>query len=280
MKKSKIVNNKSWQGIAAVLKQRKDYKFGPASSADMWFLFEKYFKVATRNKKRANVLILGATPEFRDLALKNGCNVVALDQSMAMITKMSSAMKLQNHPNETIVTANWLASPLKDNFFDVIIGDLVAVNIPKSLQQTFFKELQRMLKKGGYILLKEMFIIPEIKRRKAEEIIQISRRKKWNIADLLGFLFLYSDLGCYDTKTNKAEFKFLFNEIDRLYQHKKINQTEYEALKKMQANNALYVLPKKLFLKNFTKYFRLVAIDHAKKFRYFQFVELIVGKKS
>ncbi len=276
--KNKFENKKSWQGIAAVVR-RKDYKFGPASSPDLWFLFQKYFKVAVAKKRKVNVLVLGATPEFRDLALKNNCNVVALDFSMAMIKKMSLAMKYQNHPNETIVIANWLSSPIKDNFFDLIVGDLVAVNIPKKLQGVFFGELKRMLKKGGHILLKEAYIIPEIGIRKAEEIIELSRREKWDAADLLAFLYFYSDLGCYDAKTNKAKHKILFKKIDKLHKENKLDKTEYEALQKMRSDNTLYVLPKELFLKNFTKYFKLVAIDHAKNFRYFQFIELIFGQK-
>ena len=259
--------NKSWQGLAAVVKQRKDYKFGPASSSDLWRLVQKNFTEALGKKKQARVLVLGATPEFRDLAIKKGCQVVVLDQSMAMITKMSSLMKYQNNPNETIITSNWLSSPVRDSFFDVIVGDFVAFNIPSKFLEIFFSELKRMLKKDGYIFLRELYIMPEIKKRKAEEIIELYRIEHW-------------DVGCRNPRSGHIKREVIFEKMTELYKEKKLNKSEYDMLQKMRCSGSAYVLSKELFFKKFTKYFKLLNVDYAKGLRYFEFAGLILGKKE
>lgn len=42
-------------------------------------IYEKFLKQAIKNKKDPKALILGATPELRDLCLKHKCETMAID---------------------------------------------------------------------------------------------------------------------------------------------------------------------------------------------------------
>ncbi len=259
-----------WQGMAAQIKSRKEYKLGPASGPGIWRLYKKYFNQSLKNKKKARCLVLGATPELRDLVLDRNYQLVSLDMSEEMILKMSVLMKNKNSANEIIVKSNWLSSPLKNNLFDLIMGDFVAVNIPTKLLPTFFKEMKRLLKPGGYILIREAVTMKEFPFRKPEEIISLSRKGKWDVIDLWYLLYSTTSLGGYNRKTKKASYIKLFPGIKRLYKQGKLNKKEFDALWAMKSGASHYFLPQDQFINLMSKYFKVLPTQKAKDFIYCQ----------
>lgn len=75
-------------------------------------------------KLRGSVLILGSTPELRDLAGRYSSRVTLIDISHSMIYGMTSLLKEANPINEVWVKADWCEAPLAANSFDVILGDM------------------------------------------------------------------------------------------------------------------------------------------------------------
>ncbi|MFC1753590.1 class I SAM-dependent methyltransferase [Thermoproteota archaeon] len=124
---------------------------GRPSEGDVAIL-ERWLKKI--NAKR--VLILGSTPELRDLVKKLGCEVYCMDMQLEMLMGMEHFMKSKNK-DEVWIKGDWLESPLKDDFFDAILGDLVLVNIPYKDKPRFLKQITRMLKKDGYWLTKILY---------------------------------------------------------------------------------------------------------------------------
>ncbi|MCK4968419.1 MAG: hypothetical protein KAS12_05155, partial [Candidatus Aenigmarchaeota archaeon] len=104
--------------------------------ADMWSTYftspsrlskgeiEKYRLWLEQKKKNGakTALVLGATPEIREILYDLEYKTTIIDINLEMILAMNSQLKIIN-TDETIIKSNWLENPLKNNFFDIIIGD-------------------------------------------------------------------------------------------------------------------------------------------------------------
>lgn len=116
--------------------------------------YKKFAKDATRGlRRRPRGLVLGATPELRDLLTEMKWEAVMIDANMEMIEAMAALLKRSN-PDEIIVKGDWIKNPLKTGYFDVVFGDLVLANVPWNLQSALLKNVRRMLKPGGAFITK------------------------------------------------------------------------------------------------------------------------------
>ncbi|MFC1656652.1 class I SAM-dependent methyltransferase [Patescibacteria group bacterium] len=124
-------------------------------------------------KKGVNILLLGSTPELRDLlyssCLAYDANLTAIDISEDMYQAMSLLMEKTN-PKEKFVNRPWQSTGLESNSYDLIIGDEVIVNIPLSDRDIFFKEIVRLLKKDGSFITRHNSVIPENKKLNNKKI--------------------------------------------------------------------------------------------------------------
>lgn len=141
-----------WQSFA--WRMAKWYKPpGPPSKDDL-AIYRRYFRQIFSKKKGIKALILGSTPQLRDLLHELKAEVTIIDISFEMILTMTQSLEKAKPGEEVWVNANWLSNPLADNYFEIILGDIVLENIPTPLQPKFFQELRRLLKPGGYWLAK------------------------------------------------------------------------------------------------------------------------------
>src|SRR5690349_13869034 len=81
-----------------------------------------------KDNKDVKALVLGATPELRDLLTELQFRSYFIDINSDMISSMTQLITRKN-PNEVAVQANWLDNPLADQYFDVILGDCVISNV-------------------------------------------------------------------------------------------------------------------------------------------------------
>lgn len=116
---------------------------------------EKYRAWITQLKPKT-ALVLGATPELRDILNELGCETTIIDINLEMIVAMSSLVKV-NNPDETIVRANWLSNPLRSGYFDVVVGDAVLPNIPWKDRALLLSEVKRMLKSTGVFITRAFY---------------------------------------------------------------------------------------------------------------------------
>ncbi len=102
-----------------------------------------------------NILLLGATPEIREVLSKFKLKVTLLDSSLDMIKGMFNYGKI-DRKNETWINDNWLKidKVFEKNNFDLILGDLVLRNIDASQQEKFLKKTANVLSSDGLLLLR------------------------------------------------------------------------------------------------------------------------------
>lgn len=118
-------------------------------------------------------LVLGSTPELRDLLLKLGFESYAVDHNPHMLKAMSQLMKCQNSPSDFQINKNWLAMDFKESFFDVVLGD-ASFNQLTDVQDIhkLLSILKRILKPGGILLIREIVMLSLEPTSKWQETIE------------------------------------------------------------------------------------------------------------
>lgn len=99
-------------------------------------------------RKNPQGLILGATPEYRDLFSRFKIKTTLIDISPFIIRAMGYLVK--KSVKEKIVIGDWLKMPFKDNSFDLVISDSAQDNIKLNDFNKFFRNVNRILKPNGY----------------------------------------------------------------------------------------------------------------------------------
>ncbi len=114
--------------------------------------FKKLMFEAIKNKNNVQVLLLGSTPELRDLFAKyHQLKVTVCDINMEMIIAMTNLMKRKTD-NETWIKASWTTAPLRQNYYDLVFGDFVTGNVPRRDLLQMYQHINDLLKKDGYFI--------------------------------------------------------------------------------------------------------------------------------
>lgn len=125
-----------------------------------------------KNKKKPKILIMGSTPELRSLLFTytrlQKAHVYCLDFSKNMYRAMTDFIT-KTDLKEKFIKGNWLKTGIKDNFFDLIVGDEVICNVPAKDHVKLFQEVRRILKKDGSWITRHNFYLPN--KIKPETII-------------------------------------------------------------------------------------------------------------
>ena len=129
-----FVGKKYWWELA---KKWRDIRHPVRPSKGDLKIYEGFLNKEKRRRKNLKILVLGATPEMRDLAAKYGSEVVVCDLSINMIIAMTELMRKENK-NEIWIKASWITVPLKHNYFDVILSILCSISLIPSSKETFF----------------------------------------------------------------------------------------------------------------------------------------------
>lgn len=101
-----------------------------------------------------DLLVLGATPELRDLAHKCNFHVHVMDFSINMLTTMSDLLRVSNPDKEQWILQNWLETKTYTNRFSTIIGDLVLDQVTPDQEVVLMKQIAHMLAPGGICVLR------------------------------------------------------------------------------------------------------------------------------
>jgi len=170
-------------------------------------IYEK-FGLSNLKKKNPKILILGSTPELRDmLALHKNVQICLVDINLDSILAMTELMKnKQAKKKEIWINGNWLNVPLQENYFDIIYGDFVVANVPVKFQYQFLKNIKNWLKPKGVFITRMTIPISENKILSAEKFCHIFKDKKVNLKTIN--LFWELGLHCLGRVEHKSGFRF------------------------------------------------------------------------
>ncbi|MBI2023825.1 methyltransferase domain-containing protein [Candidatus Giovannonibacteria bacterium] len=105
------------------------------------------------------VLVLGSTPLIRDLLDDTKIkNYTVADFSFPMIESGLLLASKAKQENEIWIKSEWTDLPLKENYFDFIIGDLVFTQLPRKNQEKFLEKISLLLANDGTFSLRNHII--------------------------------------------------------------------------------------------------------------------------
>lgn len=213
MKKFKN-HEKKWERMARLWKEFS--KPGRPSKGDI----KNFFLLAEAilaGKKSPKILVLGSTPEVRDMLFyfreKLKAKIVCADMTKDMYLAMRGFVKKKNK-NEVFIETNWLkiSDKIKNSSIDLVIGDFVIGNVG-GFEKELLNEISKILKKNGYFITRAQ-IIDGIKLRK-NLYLELKRqakaveRKKINIKEASSY-FANNVIcsGWHLNKENKTSLAF------------------------------------------------------------------------
>lgn len=276
---------KMWKGkvMDQRVKERKNYVGAPSAGVGIFRTYKRLLKKSIVRKKKFRALIWGSTPELRDLILDLKGELVVVDISWEAIQKTSAIMKHQNHPDEIILKANWFNDLLMNNYFDVVLGDLSAVNLTIRNQEKLFKETARLLKSGGFFILRDVIFNPERGTRKLEDIEFDFLQGRIHWFDMFMDFMLYSDVSrkCHNPKTGVYDLDELVTELEKAFSQKRISEKSLKLCSWCRGSGIRVFLPQLKAEKLFKKHFKLIPVKQAKDFKFSQdIVIFFFGRKK
>lgn len=156
--------------------------------------------------KKLRALVLGSTPEWRDVLFMNKAEVLLLDAKPKMFKAMSNAC-YYGSSKEKYVQGDWLSFPaaLKSRTFDLVISDRPLENVSFSDWPKLLREVNRVLKPEGIFLLgiaNNNFSRTALTVKKMLELFRRGPQKFAHVFERISFLYdIVRDCGSFDKKT-------------------------------------------------------------------------------
>ncbi|MFH1771081.1 MAG: class I SAM-dependent methyltransferase [archaeon] len=159
-------------------------------------VFEKYLKEAINNKSKPKALILGATPELRDIAIEYGLETVTVDISENLAIALTKAMKHRDSPLNKILIGDWLNMDniFEKDSFDVIMGDASLNNVPIEKYDEIMGICKYLLKKGGFFIHRQLVYDPSVKNQSYDSLIERLNKNELSCVGFIVQLGLYTKL--------------------------------------------------------------------------------------
>ena len=189
-------------------------------------IYKKLSKKVLKGTKSPKILVLGATPEMRDVAASfKNAEVTVADISLDMLLIMRRFMKSKN-PKEILVRGDWTTMPLSRNYYDLALGDGLTGNVEYKRHPILFRHISELLKPPGHFITRIPAInFPEWKNKSVEEILDYVLRHRLGVADLYFLLFMsfWNDKlgmqGAPGDYLSHQRLKKYWNPTKKKYQH-------------------------------------------------------------
>jgi len=219
----------SWSDIAEKWKQY-DYPAKPSSEEIRFFKSKIKDLFGRKKEKNIRALVLGSTPEFRDLLAKCEIDTVLMDNNLNSVKAMTLLMKKKAF-REEVVIGDWLKMSFPKNSFDLVLSDSAQNNIKFKDFNKFFDNIFQILKPNGYYFFSAVHIEGNQQISFRQYIKKYQDNPKY-FKNFRNFAFEFMKLGrdknFYDSKTKIFDFTKVDRKIKELVKKKKISPKAIE----------------------------------------------------
>lgn len=213
-----------------------DPRYGKAETPSAHeFTLEKYYDLYSRSTmgaEKIRTLILGATPELRDIVLSYGHELITVDIDKKALEEKTKLMHYKNSPLEKVIVGDWLKMDFPANYFDVILGDGVLTALTREEQQRLLMILKKILKPTGSLLLREEAKVTDKINFDPKDIVSHYRSGHYNIFDLFFGLRLHNKkYKAINPRTQKIRLQDFVYKLEEYYKDNIISKEELDTLK-------------------------------------------------
>jgi SAM-dependent methyltransferase len=166
-----------------------------------------------RKDEPLKALVLGVTPEWRDVLHMNGVDAVLCDAKESMMKSMTSVCYYEP-VKEIFIESDWLSisSHFKENEFDIVISDRPQDNIPYEKWNILWGEIKKVLNPNGILLL-GIANNDFTNQKTFEEMLSVYRNNplefKYHYQRLIWLYDIATSCGAYDKELYKLNFEIL-----------------------------------------------------------------------
>jgi len=224
-------------------------------------IYRKYLSQLIK-KKNIKTLVLGSTPELRDLCLARGWHLTSIDINHNMQLAMRRFMK-QNYNQEVLINADWLKASLPQNHFDLVLSDWAVNMVSRVDLPKLFLNINHWLKNTGYFFEQTGYFDKTFQFKSFAEIIShYDHQKNINVNDLR-WLLLLSTWRAKDEKIYYQDYsdnlKKHLTLLDNWYKQNRITEKELAGLKiYLNSKKQAVIFKKETYLSSFEKYFKIL----------------------
>lgn len=247
-------------------------------------IWEKIVREISEKAKNAKALILGSTPELRDLVLKYNFESFACDINSKMLNAMDQLIKHKNNPKNNKIITNWLKMNFPKESFDLILGHqaLEQILTKKDLKKLLNK-LKIFLKPDGFFLINEVVKErkkPEITGEKWVEWFTKYKKRKICECELHHLLKYTSDWNPYPKSPSIVGTAALYRKIRQLYKQKKVPKSFYQFWEKVLGpkDKQVLIFLRKDFENLLKQYFQLLPIKQCHDFYFCRYMPSYLGR--
>jgi len=140
-------------------------------------IFLEYIKNISSKKSKPRFLIIGSSPELREIAAKFKAKTTVIANDLEIIERTTKLMKIKNEDEEWL-EGSIINLPLKKGSFDVIFSDNILSNVPPFNREIFYKKMKEIIKKDGIVILRSVVFKKTAKafERKLTKYFKILRK--------------------------------------------------------------------------------------------------------
>jgi len=168
---------------------------------------EIYSFFLDKKKHAQNILVLGVTPELRNLLAKKlpGRKITVADFSPEMHRATIGGLKLTGPSSEEWINSNWLSLPVPEQSFDIIIGDRVLEQFfSQKDERSFFGEIKRLLRPTGVFISRFRLRNDKLRDISAKKIIEDVLRENQQPAKGVSLALVWRIRDAYTSRTGRT----------------------------------------------------------------------------
>mgnify|MGYP001202637840 CR=1 FL=1 len=228
-------------------------------SKGMVELYEKNIGIVIKNKFEYVWGLLGCTPEIRSIAGKYQAKITCIDRNPDAFYAFKTICEPSKY--ESFICSDWLSLNL-DEMFDIVLGDGAMSMLPIEEHGTFLKNIHKIIKPGGYAVLRIHTIVP-LPFDSPKKIFDWYRNKN-DITPIFSTLWDYLYSLWLNLDTLNVSHNVFLSKLLEVYKAGLIN---LEELEKLITDNDYSVLVqysrKEIFEKQISGFFQIESVDYA-----------------
>ena len=219
-------------------------------------IIRRYLDEIIRKKgKDTKILILGSTPEFRDLAHSKKLPAYVVDYSEDNHRALTLLKKFKG--KEVLFKQDWRKLKLKDKY-DLVLAEASLNMVTKDEMPIVLKNVNNLLADGGLFISKTWVKLP-VKSLSLENMLNIYRKKYGHLV-LNSAMNQYFYSLFYDSKKDTISIRDLYFKFKELHRKGILTKKEFDSFERLSFDTTplhLYLPNNRVFENIAKKYFEL-----------------------
>lgn len=219
-------------------------------------VYKQLIKKYRNHDSLTKILILGATPELRDLASRFYTKMTVVDVNKNMVESLTTLRRYRTP--EKVVIQPWQKFTCEEKQ-DIVLGDASLNMLNQSDIPRVIQKVSQALKSKGYFFHRTLLYSPK-KNIKLMKVIKDWRDRKIYIGDARWLIEMYSRCKSYNPLTQIDDRAVFIENIKKLYFEGLITKAEFNKFGRYDDKVKMTILEKAKWEYYFSQHFKIKKI--------------------